>query len=107
MLMCARKQAVDSQNQELEALEARLRETEERLRQKQSVNSSPAAKAGANNTSYQTQPLGATFSGRDGNRSQDAATIPLATQPRRPLPTFRETSYQTPLMPGALPQTPG
>ena len=76
--LAARKQAVDSQNQELEALEARLRETEQRLKERQSRNSSPAGKSGG--SPHRRKPLGDTFSGQENDRAQAPATSPLATR---------------------------
>lgn len=108
VLTSVRKQAVDSQNQELEALEARLRDTEERLRQQQSRKSSHTAKISAIKSSHPRQPLGPTFSDQVDDRANDSATRSLAAQPRRTQPsTSRASSYQMPPMPGALPPTPG
>ncbi|KAL8676559.1 MAG: hypothetical protein Q9186_006939 [Xanthomendoza sp. 1 TL-2023] len=92
------KQAVSSQTQELEALEAKLRETEERLREKQV---SSAGKT-TNNTGHQQQApqrnLGASESpveNRETERMTDQA------------PSASTMSYWRPPMPGALPETPG
>lgn len=77
-----RKQAVTSQSQELEALEAKLKETEERLKQRQS---SPAAKAvgGSNssNSPHRRKPIGDAFSGQENDRLQPSTSSPLGTQP--------------------------
>ena len=104
-----RKKAVSSQSQELEALEARLRETEERLKQRRSRNSSPSSSSNGRNTSHRRAPIGRTFSGQGGEAEQAAVTSPLATQPpstqSRP-PTAQSPSYSIPSIPGAMPQTP-
>lgn len=103
-----RKKAVSSQSQELEALEARLRETEERLKQRRSRNSSPSSPGNSRNTTHRRPPIDRTFSGGD-NTEQAVATSPLATQPpstqSRPL-TAQSPSYSVPRIPGAMPQTP-
>lgn len=80
----ARKQAVNSQSQELQALEARLRETEERLIEQQSRTSSPAGR-GANGTSspHRRQPLSRAFSGQENDR-QSPTTHLLPTQASAP-----------------------
>lgn len=105
-----RKKAVSSQSQELEALEARLRETEERLRQKQSRTSSPSSLNSGRNTPHRRQAIGRAFSEQRSEKEQAIATSPLATQPvasqSRP-PTGKAPSYSVPPMPGAMPQTPG
>jgi chromosome segregation ATPase len=80
-----RKQAVTTQTQELEALEARLRATEERLNQAKEGNSPPRRK-----DSHTKTPLQSTFSEQDTARL--GAASPLA--------------QKTANMPGALPQTP-
>ena len=108
-LSFSRKQAVSSQNQELEALEARLRETEERLREKQSGSTG----RNGNNTPHRRQPLGNTFD----IRNTTTQNSPVATQPASGNPTTRIDSdqrpspatmgYWKPQMPGTLPDTPG
>lgn len=96
---------MSSQSQELEALEARLRETEERLKQRRSRNSSPSSPGNGKNTTHRRPPVGRTFSG--GRETEQAvATSPLATQPpstqSRP-PTAQSSSYSVPRIPGAMP----
>ena len=91
-LQPARKQAVNSQNQELEALEARLRETEQRLKERQSRNSSPAGKSGG--SPHRRKPLGDTFSGQENDRAQPPATSPLATQAPMSQPVMPSTISQ-------------
>lgn len=73
---------MSSQSAELEAIEARLRETEERLKEKQSRTSSPAGKAaGGANSPLRRQPLGDTFRAHENDRVQQAsAPSPLAAQ---------------------------
>jgi len=74
---------VSSQSAELEALEARLRETEERLREKQSQKSSPAPRAtGDLNPPHRRQPLGDTFAAHESEHiQQPSVSSPLAAQP--------------------------
>lgn len=91
-LQAARKQAVDSQNQELEALEARLRETEQRLKERQSRNPSPTGKSGG--SPHRRKPLGDTFSGQENDRAQHPATSPLATQAPITQPVMPSTISQ-------------
>ena len=91
-LQSTRKQAVNSQNQELEALEARLRETEQRLKERQSRNSSPAGKSGG--SPHRRKPLGGTFSGQENDRAQQPATSPLATQAPMSQPVMPSTISQ-------------
>ena len=77
-----RKQAVSSQNAELEALEAKLRETEERLKERTSRAPSPSGQVGGStNSPHRRKPLGNTFNGqeRDGLQSSSGGS-PLATQ---------------------------
>lgn len=82
ILTRSRKQAVTSQSQELETLEAKLKDTEERLRQRQSL---PASKAvDGSNASHRRTPLGDTFSDQKNDRSKASASSPLATQPPNP-----------------------
>lgn len=108
-----RKRAVSSQTSELEALEARLKATEERLKQKQAMS---YANRGSQSP-RQRAPLGDTFSSaaEEPQRSQNQ-TSPLATEfrsrtPIRPQTGKKEPSNTTsagaPPMPGALPPTPG
>lgn len=86
VLTSFRKQAVSSQSAELEALEVRLRETEERLKERQSRTSSPAGRAaGGINSPHRRQPLGNTFDGQENDRLQSSSTTsPLATQAQSP-----------------------
>ncbi|KAL9029312.1 MAG: hypothetical protein Q9196_002438 [Gyalolechia fulgens] len=94
------------QNQELEAIEAKLRETEERLREKQS---GPASKR-TGDTGLMQQPL------PTGEAPQSHSTpIAATTSPTKStlgsssdqLPSSSTMSYWRPPMPGALPDTPG
>lgn len=81
ILTYCRKQAVSTQSQELEALEAKLRETEERLKQRQSRTASPAGKnAGESNSPHRRKLIGDTFSGQENDRLQSSNSSPLATQ---------------------------
>ncbi|MCJ1372864.1 hypothetical protein MMC20_004090 [Loxospora ochrophaea] len=105
-----KKKAVTSQSQELEALEARLRETEERLKLKQSRSSSPAPRNSGYNSPLRQPPFGRVINGKENDRLPAAVTSPLATQPpssqSRPS-TAKSRSYGMPPMPGAMPETPG
>ena len=77
-----RKQAVSSQNAELEALEAKLRETEERLKEQRSRTSSPAGRAaGIANSPHRRKPLGKAFDGQENDKKQQSqGKCPLASQ---------------------------
>jgi len=106
-----KKKVVSSASQELEALEARLRETEELLKKRQtgSASRSPAATSGRNSPHRRT-PLGAAFS-PDAGKESTPPTSPLSRQQpteagSRPVPV-KESSYNVPPMPGRLPPTPG
>ncbi|KAI9839446.1 MAG: hypothetical protein M1819_002071 [Sarea resinae] len=95
-----KKRAVTTRNMELEALEARLRETEERL--KKSRATSPHS---GQNSPHQRTPLGSTFAAaQDTTPSKSRAR----EQPNsRPAPGPKEPSYAAPPVPGGLPPTPG
>ncbi|KAL8802859.1 MAG: hypothetical protein Q9182_003546 [Xanthomendoza sp. 2 TL-2023] len=98
----APKQAVSSQTQELEALEAKLRETEEKLREKQL---SPARKT-VNNTGQPQQASGAQPQSNlaaSETYVENGQTGRVAGQ----APSASTMSYWRPPMPGALPETPG
>ena len=75
-----RKEAVNSQTQELHALEARLRDTEERLKERQSKDPSSADRIGPTNLPNRRQPLGETLNGQDNNRLESSTTTPEAKQ---------------------------
>lgn len=97
-----RKRAVSSQTSELEALEARLRETEERLKAKQAVASDPTRRHSGMGSPRTRQALGDTFNRRqDGEGENRSPSSPLAA-------THENT--KTPSRPptgGAMPPTPG
>jgi hypothetical protein len=103
-----RKKAVSSQTSELEALEARLKATEERL--KVASGASPPGKSSIGSPSPRSRvPLGGTF------KEGEQATSPLATEFRNSRPNTgrpqtkderTQEGYSAP-MPGALPPTPG
>ncbi|KAL8736402.1 MAG: hypothetical protein Q9166_000194 [cf. Caloplaca sp. 2 TL-2023] len=100
-----KKQAVSSQSQELEALEARLRETEEKLKEKQTI---PAGKK-INYTGQQQQTLSSSsVTETKGNHAasnmetSDRAVENIASQ----APSASTMSYWRPQMPGTLPETP-
>lgn len=74
-----KKEAVNSQTKELQALEARLRDTEERLKERQSRDSSPAGRNNGTNSLNRRQPLGNTFDGREKDRLVPSITSPQTT----------------------------
>lgn len=90
---------MSSQSQELEALDAKLKETEERLKQKQS---SPIKKGG-NSPGHGQQPLPASHAiptqGPGFDRSVDSTA--------RQAPSASTMSFWKPQTPGAMPETPG
>ncbi|ORY00394.1 hypothetical protein BCR34DRAFT_575843 [Clohesyomyces aquaticus] len=90
-----KKQAVSNHAQELEALEARLRETEERLKQ---AKSSPPAFARKN--SQRRTPIESTFA------EQDRARVSEASSPLAQVHTRQKPDGETKDIPGALPDTP-
>jgi hypothetical protein len=102
---------VSSQTSELEALEARLKATEERLKQKQAMTGMPNRGA---QSPRQRIPLGDTFTAPAQGAEQKNITSPLSEEfnqlktPTRP-PTSRkqEPPSTVPPMPGDLPPTPG
>ena len=63
-----RKEAVDSQTQELQKLEARLRDTEKRLKERLSREPSPANGRKGTNSPSRNPPPGGTFSGQENDR---------------------------------------
>jgi len=112
------KRAVLNQTSELEALEARLKATEERLKQRQSMGYTGMSSRGSPSPRRRA-PLGDTFApAAEGEEPQPQQqrnqTSPLATEfrpktPTRPQTGKREPSYTSssaPPMPGALPPTP-
>lgn len=105
MLSPARKQAVSSQSQELEALDAKLKETEERLKQKQS---SPIGKRG-NNPSTGQQPQ--STSSLPNQSPAEFSNVKPFDRPTdstaRQAPSASTMSFWKPSMPGAMPETPG
>ncbi|CAF9936558.1 hypothetical protein IMSHALPRED_010798 [Imshaugia aleurites] len=86
-----KKQAVDSQTQELQALEAQLRDTEERLKERQSRDPSSAGRNNGANSLNRRQALGNTFSGQENGRLEYSTTSPRATQ----APTSQSVSAST------------
>ena len=106
-LTLCRKKAISSQSAELQALEVRLRETEERLKERQSKSSSPALGGSAYSSPHRRPPIGRTFSGQENDRRQARAYNPPATQPlsqARP-PNAKMGSYSRPIVPGGTPET--
>lgn len=100
------KQALSSQSQELEAIEAKLRETEERFKEKQS---SPEAKrkihAGPERQSVSTGEI---------SQSHSTSVTPMTSSKENPsgspasqAPSASTMSYWRPSMPGTFAETPG
>ena len=78
-----RKKTVDDRTRELEALEVRIRETEERLRDRQSRNNSPVGRSsagGGSNSPHRRHPPGSNFNGLDAYGRQPIRSSPLAGQ---------------------------
>lgn len=101
-----KKQALSSQSQELEAIEAKLRETEERFKEKQS---SPEAKrkihAGPERQSVSTGEI---------SQSHSTSVTPMTSSKENPsgspasqAPSASTMSYWRPSMPGTFAETPG
>ncbi|KAE8448870.1 hypothetical protein EG329_008872 [Mollisiaceae sp. DMI_Dod_QoI] len=104
-LPACRKKAVSTQTSELEALEARLKATEERL--KKASGGSPPGKSSTGRSSPRSRvPLGDTF------KDEEPATSPLSSEFRnsagRPQAKegWKPNEYSA-SMPGTLPPTPG
>ncbi|KAL9134874.1 MAG: hypothetical protein Q9175_003944 [Cornicularia normoerica] len=85
------KEAVNSQTQELQALEARLRDTEERLKERQSRDLSSARRHNGTNSFDRRQSPGNTFSGEENDRLESSTTGLQATQ----APTSQSVSAST------------
>ncbi|KAI4226464.1 MAG: hypothetical protein LQ349_006872 [Xanthoria aureola] len=102
-----KKQEVSSEIQELEALEAKLRETEERLKEKQA---SPAATR-VNDSGTQQQappPADRAHHAQATSMVSESATVDQGTGSSvDQAPSASTMSYWRPPMPGALPDTPG
>jgi hypothetical protein len=112
---------VTSQTSELEALEARLKATEERLKAAASGETSPTGRRSGRSSPRPRAPLGDTFS--QVKREQPTSPLSESTKaPSRPQTANRpktrdgrpvtgrrptESYSQAPPMPGALPPTPG
>ncbi|KAL8772485.1 MAG: hypothetical protein Q9209_002437 [Squamulea sp. 1 TL-2023] len=101
-----KKQAVSSEIEELVALEAKLKETEEKLKQKQA---SPAANK-VNDGSQQQQIPPPTY----GSQARINISAPNTTTSEEgtgisasQAPAASTMSFWRPPMPGALPETPG
>ncbi|CAF9922199.1 MAG: hypothetical protein HETSPECPRED_004995 [Heterodermia speciosa] len=78
-----KKQAVTSQSQELEALDAKLRETEARLNQKkkQSRTSSPTGITGETSSAQRRKPVPSGFGGQEDDRAPARGNSSLAAPP--------------------------
>lgn len=101
-----RKKAVSTQTSELEALEARLRATEERLkaRQANSLNMKP----GDATSPRQRAPIPFDEKTQQENKAPGGQTgAEYRRVPSRPSTAKQTDSYGAPPMPGALPPTPG
>lgn len=79
-----RKEAVNSQAKELQALEARLRDTEELLKERQSRGPSPVGRNNGIDPLNIRKPLGNTPGGQENGRLQSTSTNPHATQAPSP-----------------------
>lgn len=121
----SRKRAVYNQTSELEALEARLRATEERLKKAASAGASPAKPSSGRSSPRPRAAIGEdTFA--PSPTKEDSPTSPLASEFRRisrpntsdrpesgrggrPTSGWKQEahpSYAAPPLPGALPPTP-
>ncbi|KAH8678140.1 hypothetical protein BX600DRAFT_507108 [Xylariales sp. PMI_506] len=89
-----RKQEVTSQASELEALERRIREMEDRLRRSQQV---PAA-----TSPRQRVPVGGAF----GDNQQQAQQLPAHPEQKSRPGTAKAPAHQGPVHGGAMPPTP-
>ena len=90
-----RKQAVSSQSQELEALEAKLRETEARLKQK--TKFSETSSAVETTSSARRKPIPPTSGRQEHSQAAAGGNTPLAAQPAStadsaPSPTYARLS---------------
>ena len=112
--MLSRKKEVLNQASELEALEARIKATEERLKQRQSMSFTGMSSRGSQSPRRRA-PLGDTFAprahGEQAAVQQRNQTSPLATEFQHMTATRsptgkREPSFTTSNVP-ALPPTPG
>lgn len=107
--------AVSTQTKELEALEARLRRTEELLKQKQSTTSLRAPDSGRNSPHRRT-PLGNPFAAppsEDDEKEQAPVASPLSRNPleqARSRPATAKSvappTHEAPPIPGDFPITP-
>ncbi|RFU23546.1 hypothetical protein B7463_g12792, partial [Scytalidium lignicola] len=97
-----KKKAVSTQTSELEALEARLRETEERLKAKQAAATDPARRHSGMGSPRTRAALGDAFNKRqDGEGDNRQPTSPLtASYEKNKTPSRPPTG-------GAMPPTPG
>jgi hypothetical protein len=116
-----RKRAVSDQTSELEALEARLRATEERLKKAASTGVSPVNPSGRSSPRPRpaigedtfipsptkehslTSPLASEFKQTSRPNTSDR---PASGRGGRPASGWKQESYTAPLLPGALPPTP-
>ena len=108
MLIGPRKQVVSSQNQELEALEARLKEADEKLKQKKM--SSPS-KVSRSSVSQGGQPSGDVVTAQgwtrtSGEQSESNQPPPRSGPATGQAPMQSTMAYWKPEMPGGLPDTP-
>ena len=105
VLILLRKQAVSSQNAELEALEARLRATEERLKERQSRSSSPMTGTSRYISPQRRPPVGRTLSNQP-NGSPTALRSPpvtgVSSSARPAIAGTKAPSYSVAEMPGAF-----
>ena len=71
---------MNSRTEELHALEAQLRDTEKRLKERQLGNLSSADNVDSTNSLDKSEHLGDTLSDQEKNRPETPATDPLARQ---------------------------
>lgn len=106
----SRKKAVSTQSQELEALEARLKETEERLKQRQSMTFPSPTGINSRTGYHRRPPIDRTFSIENAENGQRTASSAWAMNSPAMESSSSETpaqpSYDAPPVPGALPETP-
>ena len=99
---------MSSQSAELKALEAQIKETEERLKEKQTRKGVLAAENKAHGTPPQVSAVGSRSQGLSTRSDLGLANVPanVMSLPSSQPMVSNSASYLTQGMPGALPQTP-
>jgi hypothetical protein len=100
-----RKRVVSTQTSELEALEARIKATEERLKAKQNAAISLSRTPSGRSSPQQRTPLGDTFNPPPPHHPSSPLSSEFGAQSMNR--EKRNQTYTTPPMPGQLPPTPG